>query len=81
MTKVTPLGNSAEVSDYQPVTDELIEMCDMLFKSVGSVNIIIICIIANGYSRILHHIFYVAKARNRRVGKCLVLVRIYFHGY
>ena len=59
-----PLGNGAKVTDYQPVTDEFLEVCDVFLKPVGTVRIIVISIVANDYSRILHHILYVAKARN-----------------
>ena len=58
--KSNSLSNGAKVTDYQPVTDEFIEVCDVFLKPVGSVDIIVISIFANDYSRILHHILYVA---------------------
>ena len=39
-----PLGNGAKVPDYQPVTNEFIEMCDVFLKPVGSVDVIVISI-------------------------------------
>lgn len=43
--KSNSLSNGAKVTDYQPITDELIEMCNVFLKSVGSVYIIVISIV------------------------------------
>lgn len=70
-----PLSNGTEIADYQPVTDKLIEMCDMLLKLVGSIDIIIICIITDNNSWILNYILYEAQTWNCRIRKSLVFIR------
>ena len=58
--KGNSFGNCAKVTDYQPVTDKIIEMCYVFFESFSAVDVIVICVVSDDDSRILYNIFYVA---------------------
>ena len=49
-------GNGAELPDNQFVSYEVVEMSNVLFKQVRSIHVIIVSIVSNDDTRILHHI-------------------------
>ena len=77
--KLYTFGNSAELANNQSVTDEVVEMSDMLLKLIRSIYIIIIGIVAYDNTRILHHVFDEAEARNLRIRKCLIRIGPVFY--
>ena len=60
--KLHPLGNSTELTDNKFVTDKVVEMRDVLLKLVSTIHIIIVGVIADDDTRILHHILDVAES-------------------
>src|SRR5574344_214035 len=60
-------GNGAELPDNQFVTDEIVEMGDVLFKLVRTVHVVIVGVVPDDDTRILNHILYEAKTWKIRV--------------
>ena len=49
-------GNSTELTDNQFVANEVVEVCDVLLKLVGTIRIIVIGVVADNDARILYHV-------------------------
>jgi hypothetical protein len=54
--KLHALGNGTELTDNQFVADKVVEMRDVLLKLVSTIHIVIVGVIANDNTWILHHI-------------------------
>ena len=50
-------GIAFQFPDYQLVTDEVIEVCDVLLKLVSTIHVIVIGIVTDDDTRILYHVF------------------------
>ena len=70
--KFHPFGNGAELADYQPVANEVVEVGDMLLELVGTIHIIIVCIVADDDTRVLHYVLDEAETREIGIRECLV---------
>ena len=53
--KLHTLGNSAEFANNKPVTYEVIEMSDMLLELVSTIHIIVIGVVTDDNTWVLHH--------------------------
>lgn len=67
-------GDGAKIADNQFVAIEFIKMCDVFLKALRTVDIVVISIVTDDYSRILNNILYVAKTWNIGIGKWLVFI-------
>ena len=72
--KFNTLGNSAELPYNQFVTNEVIEVGDVLFKLVSTIYVIVVGIITNDDAWILHHVLDKANAWQVRIWKNIVRV-------
>ena len=79
--KLHIFGDSAKLADNQPVTDEVVEMSDVLLELVCTIHVIIIGIVANDDTRALHHVLDEAEAWDVGIRESLVGVGpvFYFH--
>ncbi len=72
--KLNAFGNGTELSDNQPVANKVVEVSDVLLKLVCTVNIIIIGIVTDDDTWILHHILDEAKSWEVRIRENLVWI-------
>jgi hypothetical protein len=78
--KLHAFGNSTEFPDYQLVTDEVVEVCDVLLKLVGTIWIIVIGIVADDDTRVLYNVLDKTESWQVRIWKNLVGVgSIHYH--
>ncbi len=54
--ELNTLGNGAELPDNQSVSDEIVEVGDVLFELIRPINIVIISVVPDDDAGILHHI-------------------------
>jgi hypothetical protein len=76
--KLYTFGNSAEFANNQPVTYEVVKMSDMLLELVSTIHIIVIGVITDDDTRVLHHVLDEAEAWNLRIRKSLIRIRSIF---
>ena len=81
--KLHSLRDCAELANDQSVTDEIIEMSDMLLELVSTIYIIVVGVITYDNTRVLHHVFNEAEAWNLRIRKSLIGIGsgFYFHKF
>ena len=67
-------GDGAELPDNQSVSDEIVEVRDMLFKLIRPVHVVIVGVVPDDDARILHHILDVAQAWNLGIRECRIRI-------
>ena len=65
-------SSPVEFANNQPVTYEVVEMSDMLLELVSTIHIIVVGIVADDDTRVLHHVLDEAEAWNLRIRKSLI---------
>ena len=73
------LGNGTEFAYNQPVTYEIVEMGDMLLELVSTIHIVVIRLIADDDTRVIHHVLDEAEAWNLRIREGLIGVGSVFY--
>jgi hypothetical protein len=77
--KLYPFGDGAELADNQSVTDEVVKVSDVLLELVGPIHIIVIGIVTDDDTRVLHHVLDEAEAWDVGVWESLIWVRSVFY--
>ena len=72
--KLHTLGNGTELADNQFVANKIVEVSDVLLKLVSTIHIVIVGIIADDDTWILHHILDEAKSWEVRIRENLVWI-------
>ena len=61
------LCDSSELADNKPVADKIVVVCDVLFKIIRPVRVVVVGVIAYDNIKIFYYIFYEAQAWNVRI--------------
>ena len=77
--EIHPSCDGAEITDYEPVAYKIIKMGDMLVKTVGPVNIIVIGVVSYDDTWIFNYILDVAKAWDIGIRESLILIWNFAH--
>ena len=72
--KLHTLGNGTELTDNQLIANKIVEVCDMLLELVSTIHIIVIGVVTDDNTWVLHHVLDEAKSWEVRIWENLVWI-------